>query len=548
MSTKTLRKRIALVAVSALGAGLLSVVAVPSANAADGTITGTTGSAGLVSGLTAGTTTRTAVLLSTGTLILAITGDSAIKVSGAIITQGGTINGSQTCTDMDFSEDPTVEIKPTVAAGSTFTVSTYDGTCATNGALADVVTVTVAASNLAGVVDPAESVVRWDSNVAGSAPTAAEDVTNSKTTFGNELELFISLADTYGNPISAQDGALVVTVTSGAYLGAIAASNAGVPTGTTTTQVSTADPSDLWVVVDEATTGAGWNGTVTVTYNGVLVATKSGTITGAPASITVTPYKIASTANAALPDPAFLYTVKDAAGNSLAFTSTDLALYSSSNKAVVTDADGGSQNASSSSPYGSNVGAGIITCTTTAGTSDVVVSYTLANGTVIKSNSFKATCGGNAYNYTASMDKASYTQGEIATMTITFRDSKGNLANSNVAVDAAAGSSGVSDATISTPMMSMVGTLGAGATIKPNGAGQAVYKFTVGTATGLTDGAYNAVVSFPTLSLADPVSVAYKVGTGSTGVSNADVLKAIVSLIASINKQIAALQKALLKK
>jgi hypothetical protein len=32
------------------------------------------------------------------------------------------------------------------------------------------------------------------------------------------------------------------------------------------------------------------------------------------------------------------------------------------------------------------------------------------------------------------------------------------------------------------------------------------------------------------------------------GVSNADVLKAIVSLIASINKQIAALQKALLKK
>ncbi len=33
-----------------------------------------------------------------------------------------------------------------------------------------------------------------------------------------------------------------------------------------------------------------------------------------------------------------------------------------------------------------------------------------------------------------------------------------------------------------------------------------------------------------------------------SGVSNADVLKAIVSLIASINKQIAALQKALLKK
>ena len=36
--------------------------------------------------------------------------------------------------------------------------------------------------------------------------------------------------------------------------------------------------------------------------------------------------------------------------------------------------------------------------------------------------------------------------------------------------------------------------------------------------------------------------------TSGGGVSNADVLKAIVSLIASINKQIAALQKALLRR
>jgi hypothetical protein len=38
------------------------------------------------------------------------------------------------------------------------------------------------------------------------------------------------------------------------------------------------------------------------------------------------------------------------------------------------------------------------------------------------------------------------------------------------------------------------------------------------------------------------------VKASSSAVSNADVLKAIVSLIASINKQIAALQKAILKK
>jgi hypothetical protein len=39
-----------------------------------------------------------------------------------------------------------------------------------------------------------------------------------------------------------------------------------------------------------------------------------------------------------------------------------------------------------------------------------------------------------------------------------------------------------------------------------------------------------------------------KIASSSTAISLADVLKAIVSLIASINKQIAALQKALLKK
>jgi hypothetical protein len=44
------------------------------------------------------------------------------------------------------------------------------------------------------------------------------------------------------------------------------------------------------------------------------------------------------------------------------------------------------------------------------------------------------------------------------------------------------------------------------------------------------------------------INLPYSVKSTVVGVSNADVLKAIVSLIASINKQIAALQKALLKK
>jgi hypothetical protein len=73
------------------------------------------------------------------------------------------------------------------------------------------------------------------------------------------------------------------------------------------------------------------------------------------------------------------------------------------------------------------------------------------------------------------------------------------------------------------------------------------HTFTVGGA-NFSAGKYNAIVSYPTLAYGAKQTVSYEVTNSGTAVSNADVLKAIVSLIASINKQIAALQKALLKK
>jgi hypothetical protein len=558
MSNKTIKQRIALVAVSALTAGFFSVVTTaPAANAADGTVSATTGSVGLVGALTAGTTTRTAVLLSTGTLVLTITDDSAVKVSaGAVITQGGSIDSDQKCTAMDQSADATVEIKPIGAAGSTFTVTTYnEDTCALAATLADSITVTIAATSAAGVATAANSTVRWDSDNSGSAPTAADDSTNSKTSYGNTLELYIAVADAYDQAISASGGALVVTASSGAYLGAIAASGATAGTDTLSTRVLTTDPSAVWVLVREATAGAGWSGTVTVSYNGVVLATKSGTITGAPASITVTPYKVGATSATTADPVTWLYQVKDLAGNLLSFTSTDLVFNESSNGAIVSSAQGLSSgagvNASSSiTTYGASTGTGTITCSSTAGTANVSVKYTGPTGVVIKSNTWAATCGGDARTYTASFDKASYIQGEIATLTISFKDIKGLPANSATAVAAldAASTAGSTNATIATPMMTLVGSLGAGTSMKPDVNGNLVYKFTVGTGSGLTAGSYNAVVSFPTLAAASSVSVAYKVGTGSTEVSNAEVLKSIVALIASINKQIQALQKLILKR
>jgi hypothetical protein len=67
----------------------------------------------------------------------------------------------------------------------------------------------------------------------------------------------------------------------------------------------------------------------------------------------------------------------------------------------------------------------------------------------------------------------------------------------------------------------------------------------------MTAGTYTAIVDFGTLTGAGTAVKAtptYKLTTGGDQTSNADILKSIVALIASINKQIQALQKLILKR
>jgi hypothetical protein len=75
--------------------------------------------------------------------------------------------------------------------------------------------------------------------------------------------------------------------------------------------------------------------------------------------------------------------------------------------------------------------------------------------------------------------------------------------------------------------------------------GSKTYQFTVGN----NAGAYNAVVDLPAYVATDSAKVvSYKVVESTATVTNAEVLKMIVALIATINKQIQALTKALKKK
>jgi hypothetical protein len=199
---------------------------------------------------------------------------------------------------------------------------------------------------------------------------------------------------------------------------------------------------------------------------------------------------------------------------------------------------------STSSTSSMSKSVGTFTCGPTAGSSDVKLRHTSATtGVTITSPAFTARCGDDAYTYTAGFDKAAYTQGEIATLTVKFLDSKGNAAKS---LDTTGALSMI------LPFMTPV-TSTCSATVLPNAKGEIVYTMTVGTTVGITAGTYTGVVDFAALTgRADTPAIkatpTYKISTGGDTTTNADVLKSIVALIASINKQIQALQKLILKR
>jgi hypothetical protein len=137
------------------------------------------------------------------------------------------------------------------------------------------------------------------------------------------------------------------------------------------------------------------------------------------------------------------------------------------------------------------------------------------------------------------MDKATYSPGEIATLTISAKDRNGGVVADTTIIGSAFNQ-------ISVPGMTIIGAAITSADVFTSGA--KTYKFRVDQAEGnfvgqvgvSTDGAVAAEALVKTIQF----SIKQSGGT----VTNAEVLKSIVSLIASINKQIQALQKLILRR
>jgi len=603
MSNMTLRKRISLVTLTALGAGLLSVApaqaannpavgAVNAATAADVlNIATQTGVASLSSTLTTGanpnrsvgllnvstvqttaTITSTATLLSTGTAVFYFTG--VTQRSHTILVSGGTIAGfSSSITSTASSSDSKTVVVTTedVGAGTTaFSVrpssgsttmsvelyksaansftdggQAYDGAVSvlagstSKGDLIQKYVITIAATSAVGVYSAADSLC----NLATASTTAADGTDDTGAgVIANRSNGYIdfNLVDAFGNALT---GAVVIEATGGSAV----AYNGDYTYTTTATdfnlvQVSTDADGKIDVARPAALIDKSASTTVTIKFNGVTVCTKSIRFEGEVAKIIASSPVIARTGPTST--TAFRTAFEDDKGNAL-YPQSGVIVVASTLNSIVTgiDAQATPPNATTASK-----GKGSVTCGGSAGSylgdgsASLQLQYTnSASGNVIKSNVWTQVCAGDAYTFKASIDKAVYQPGSVTTLTISGLTRGGNKANAY-------------DPISETGSLLAITGLGTAVTAPANGDvldsadGVKTYQYVVGS----TEGTYTAVVSSPVITALNSdqgnIALAYEIKGASGTVTNAEVLKSIVALIASINKQIQALQKLILKR
>jgi hypothetical protein len=537
--------------------------------------TGTTArSLGLLSHNGTTGTAQTATVLAGGALSLYA--ETSTNVS--FTSSGGTFSGA-TVADKNvtasYSQNVgTVFIANAVAStpvavrwnapstAGTYTVSMYDASATSQntaalgvgGTLRGAITVTVVAASAGGSYSAAYSLCNTRSNSQGhGVPTGVD--TTSAITNGQTAYIAFDLDDAYDQ--SLDSGAIVVSATGSALI-SLASNGSTAAAGTTATVVSSAAPTNRVVQVTQGTANAPLTTTVTITFNGTTVCTKTITIRGEIAKLEIanvgvgdinSANSITAGANTWITNVlgdvsrAGLFTVvgRDSAGNAVVTNSggvfsADTATLTTTVQALSVPETATSVS-SSSAAFGI-YGIGTWTCGASAGSASVKLKWTnTGSGTVVTSDAFTAACADDPYTYTASFDKAAYVQGELATLTVQFLDSKGNKANTVGAHGAL---------TDSTPMFTEITSQTA--TVANRADGSRKYVYSVGTTTGLTAGTYVASISYGDLVAGTTQTPSYKVTTGGDTTTNADVLKSIVALIASINKQIQALQKLILKR
>jgi hypothetical protein len=572
MSTKTtIRKRISLTAIGELVTGLLTVTGGSTpANAAVHEYAGTTqngGSTGIISALSGSSVTMTAdgllkLNIASSSVVISVTGgkilgvDSTTNVSGVPVVAGSPVissDGSNLATHTGSNNAELaltgVTFKPT-GAGTNMVIKLFGVTstaataiAASPTALKHTITATVYAAGSSGSYSASTSLVSIQA-IGSATATVADVLYEDQTNAGSEIRINYLWKDALGTQLPGTSTTMA-QVTSGACV--VGTSAGG---GTTPVASEVASGGDFFVGVADSSDGLAKTCTVAISWDGVVRATKTLKFVGAPAKINFTTAYIGktSTANTSASTAKGYVTVTDSSGNTLGGINitADATSYSQIvSEASISNSGYTSYRASDTatsvrypSVAGSIPSSLNYTCTAAGGSTTVVLKHAFANGAVLKSDPIPVRCHGAADKYTASLDKASYVPGDIATLTINAVDNKGRTAADTSQLGANQAISGSQMTAVSAPSQ---GDFFA--------EGKATYKFQV----GATVGSYTMVVDLPAINLVSTTgaaaqTIAYKVVASTTDVTNAEVLKSIVALIASINKQIAALQKLILQR
>jgi len=625
MSTKTIKQRIALVAVTALTAGLFTVVSAPVANATklaagvgygeastlvlgtnadtDGTPnlptaaqlgaavaavpltsvgwvanTSTTNANSSTSSLGTSTTggiARTGVMQAGGKIAFAATSVASAGTTSAGVTvtvTGGTL-GSLITTSAPISlagdaRSASVYNTQVVglntlagtftlsgAAGTVATIAAYTGTgitgdtTRTSGDLIAIWSITIASADNAGTVNLAESTVTQQPCITYATTSGATNAFDTTSRCGNSRlgVVYVELKDVFTSSVTG--GNLAATATAGnvnvvnAYNTASGDNYAA--TSAFDTGVAT---SRNYVLVTQPVANAGGSSTVTITYNGAIVGTKTITWAGDVASIVVdvansatvigNGVTYATQAAATSYSKNVVYTIKDAAGNNISgLTPTMVDATGAMLGATLSTSTDASVTVLQSSAT-LNVGYSTInhpggSATANFGAGSYKIQVLNSAGVAVKSSEVKVTVASTTtYSFTASFDKASYVPGDFATLTISAKDVFGNPMPTGKTLPGLV-------IAVSTGLTVAGAACDSASTFK---AGVKTCTYAVGN----TAGSYSWSVALTTATDQAPVTGVVKNIDGA--VSNAEVLKSIVALIASINKQIAALQKLILKR
>jgi hypothetical protein len=581
MSTKTLRKRIALVAVSALTAGVLSVASTPAANAAEGDVitapdifvaaaanAGTADAFGQCaiasSALAASTSTvnSTGTVLAVGAVIKFTTttnGEGQLRVTGpAKLSLGGsapsTATISQDAKAVGFEKITADVARLEVTGAGDITVTAYNSLTIGSGSSVKTFGITGVDTCASGATPVAANTIMEIAATGGSpsagGATGDAALTYTQKDYGSIIHIRIALRNQYKADITTA-GVLTAEATGAALLQFDGSGgNVGPTAFLANTTVGQSGAVDLEVKQDTVlASGAPLNTTITFKFNGVTVGTKNVSILGRAASIVVDQADVTiGNSDSGNDSGTFKFLVKDSAGNNLGDGATATLVAATG----ITGANAGFESAgivsdvkSATGADGSTKGTGTYDCLAFAagvssGSQKVTVGF-LSGTTLVKSNEFTATCGAAAIgSFTFSMDKAVYSPGEIATVTFTAKDLNGGTVADAAVIGAAFNQ-------ISIPGMTIIGSAISSADVFTSGS--KTYKFRVDQAEGSFVGQGQVTVSSAAATAEKSVkTVNFSIKASGTTVTNAEVLKSIVSLIASINKQIQALQKLILRR